>query len=203
MKDWQMEMLKKARRTKRLSQQAVANMADLYLREYQRVEMGERSIERISMKTGLSICAVLGIDPMDIVFEGKFVQGDPAVKKQDKIGMFTKATLDSIDREWEQYTYVPTNEPFDYSTTTVDGNALAEEVSRMTGIEVELAFVVLACEVCILEQTYIKEIWIKEMAKCITYLTRVEYDVVLRALEAEDEIYWKNGINFEGSEGNA
>lgn len=196
MKEWQTDMLRKARRTKRLSQQAVANMADLYLREYQRVEMGERSMDRISMKTGLSICAVLGIDPMEIVFHGKFTPSDPAVKKQDKIGMFSKETLDSMDREWEQYTYVPTNEPFDFSATTMDGNALAEEVSRMTGIQVELAFVVLACEVCILEQTHIKEVWIQGIAKSISYLTKVDYSIVLRALEAEDEIYWKNGINF-------
>ena len=196
MKKRQTEILRKARRTKRLSQQAVANMAYLNLREYQRVEMGERSMDRLSMRTGLSICAVLGIDPIDIVFDGEFVMGDPVVKKDEKIGMFTKSALDSMDREWEKYTYVPTNEPFDYSITNVDGNTLAEEVSRMTGIDVELAFLVLACEMSVLTQSHIQEIWIREMAKCVAYLTKVDFGTVLRTLEAEDEIYCKNGMSF-------
>ena len=193
MKERQTEILRKARRTKRLSQQAVANMAYLNLREYQRVETGERGMDRLSMRTGLSICAVLGLDPVDIVFGGEFVMGDPAVKKNEKIGMFTKAALDSMDREWEKYTYVPTNGPSGSSTTTVDGNALAEEVSRMTGIDVELAFLVLACEMSVLTQSHIQEIWIREMAKCVAYLTKVDFGTVLRTLKAEDEIRWKNG----------
>ena len=47
MKERQTEILRKARRTKRLSQQAVANMAYLNLREYQRVETGERGMDRL------------------------------------------------------------------------------------------------------------------------------------------------------------
>ena len=56
-----------ARRRKGYSQQMVAEMTGIDLRQYQRLEHGERDIGRASMKTGLSICEVLEIDPFQLV----------------------------------------------------------------------------------------------------------------------------------------
>ena len=46
-----------------LSQAEVAEGANIQLRQYQRLETGERFIESASMKTALAICAVLKLDP--------------------------------------------------------------------------------------------------------------------------------------------
>lgn len=46
-----------------LSQQQVAEGAGILLRQYQRLETGERNIESASLKLALSICAVLQLDP--------------------------------------------------------------------------------------------------------------------------------------------
>ena len=56
-----------ARHRKGYSQQMVAEMTGIDLRQYQRLEHGERDIGRASMKTGLSICEVLEIDPFQLV----------------------------------------------------------------------------------------------------------------------------------------
>ena len=186
MRNRQTEMLRKARAKKKYKQQVVANLANILCREYQRLELGERTMANVSMEHGLSVCAVLDIDPYEIVFGGQFEPGDPNVRVQDRVGIFKKETLDNIERDWERYTYVPTNEPFDYASSIPDDNALAEEVSRMTGIDVELAFVVLACEMSLLAQTRIREVWIREVAQGVAYLTKVDYETVLLALEAEN-----------------
>ena len=186
MRNRQTEMLRKARAKKKYKQQVVANLANILCREYQRLELGERTMANVSMEHGLSVCAVLDIDPYEIVFGGPFEPGDPNVRVQDRVGIFKKETLDNIERDWERYTYVPTNEPFDYASSIPDDNALAEEVSRMTGIDVELAFVVLACEMSLLAQTRIREVWIREVAQGVAYLTKVDYETVLLTLEAEN-----------------
>ena len=186
MRNRQTEMLRKARAKKKYKQQVVANLANILCREYQRLELGERTMANVSMEHGLSVCAVLDIDPYEIVFGGPFESGDPNVRVQDRVGIFKKETLDNIERDWERYTYVPTNETFDHVSSIPDDNALAEEVSRMTGIDVELAFVVLACEMSLLAQTRIREVWTREVAQGVAYLTKVDYETVLLALEAEN-----------------
>ena len=55
-----------ARRRKGYSQQMVSEMTGIDLRQYQRLEHGERDIRRASMKTGLSICKALDIDPFQL-----------------------------------------------------------------------------------------------------------------------------------------
>lgn len=45
------------------TQQQVADMAKIQLRQYQRFENGERELHSASMRIGLSICAVLKLDP--------------------------------------------------------------------------------------------------------------------------------------------
>ena len=52
------------------SQQYVADVVGIQLRQYQRLEYDEISIGRIHMKTGLKICRLLGIDPYELVFKG-------------------------------------------------------------------------------------------------------------------------------------
>lgn len=46
-----------------LTQQQVADAAQITLRQYQRFESGERSMSSASLRIGLSICAVLNLDP--------------------------------------------------------------------------------------------------------------------------------------------
>lgn len=46
-----------------LSQQQVADMAGINLRQYQRYEYGERQLSSTSLRIGLSICDALQLDP--------------------------------------------------------------------------------------------------------------------------------------------
>lgn len=46
-----------------LTQQQVADAAHIRLRQYQRLESGERSMAGASMRIGLSVCDVLKLDP--------------------------------------------------------------------------------------------------------------------------------------------
>lgn len=55
--------LKLRREEMHLSQQQVADAANITLRQYQRFESGERSMSSASMRIGLSICHVLQLDP--------------------------------------------------------------------------------------------------------------------------------------------
>lgn len=51
------------------SQHEAANLIGVELRQYQRLEYGERSISSASMKLGLSVCAILKIDPFKLVLD--------------------------------------------------------------------------------------------------------------------------------------
>ena len=61
------EMLKAARLKKGYSQQQVAVIASVHVRQYQRLEYGERARKSINMRLGLAVCAILEINPFDIV----------------------------------------------------------------------------------------------------------------------------------------
>ncbi len=50
-----------------MTQQQVADAAGMQLRQYQRLENGERTMAGASMRIGLSICAVLKLDPYRFV----------------------------------------------------------------------------------------------------------------------------------------
>ena len=54
MRNRQTEMLRKARAKKKYKQQVVANLANILCREYQRLELGKRTIANVSMEHGLS-----------------------------------------------------------------------------------------------------------------------------------------------------
>lgn len=68
----QVKIIRDARKAMGYSQQQVATIIGVHVRQYQRIECGERDIRYASMKLGLSICAVLGIDPLVLVFGGEF-----------------------------------------------------------------------------------------------------------------------------------
>ena len=65
------EMLREARLRMGYSQQTVAAMIGVHIKQYQRFEYGERSIRNSSMKIGLAVCIVLDIDPYELVFGGE------------------------------------------------------------------------------------------------------------------------------------
>ena len=68
----QVRIIRNARKAMGYSQQQVATIIGVHVRQYQRIECGDRDIRYTSMKLGLSICVVLGIDPLVLVFGGEF-----------------------------------------------------------------------------------------------------------------------------------
>lgn len=73
----QAEIVRSARKAMGYSQQQVATIIGVNIRQYQRIECGERDIRYTCMKIGLAICAVLGIDPLTLVFGGEFTLMNP------------------------------------------------------------------------------------------------------------------------------
>ncbi len=57
-------VLRKQREALGLTQQQVADAAQITLRQYQRFELGERDLISSSFRIGLNICKALKIDPM-------------------------------------------------------------------------------------------------------------------------------------------
>lgn len=55
--------LRHQREAMSLTQQAVADAAGIDIRQYQRLESGERSMMSTSLRIGLAICDVLKLDP--------------------------------------------------------------------------------------------------------------------------------------------
>ena len=65
------ELLRNARLRLHLSQQQVATLIGMQVRQYQRFEYGETEIQRINIRAGLALCAVLELDPVSLVFGGR------------------------------------------------------------------------------------------------------------------------------------
>ncbi len=65
------EILRTRREKLGLSQQQVAKASKLQLRQYQRIESGERNLETATLRTALAICAVLKLDPYTFFPEGE------------------------------------------------------------------------------------------------------------------------------------
>ena len=61
------DILRHRREELHLTQQQVADRANIKLRQYERFEMGERSLSGASMRVGLSVCCVLKLDPYEAV----------------------------------------------------------------------------------------------------------------------------------------
>ena len=68
----QAKIIRTARLSMGYSQQQVASLVGISIQAYQRLEYGERDISGTSMKIGLAVCAILGIDPLYLVFGGDF-----------------------------------------------------------------------------------------------------------------------------------
>ena len=65
-------IMREARLRMGYSQLEVATLVEIQIKQYQRFEYGERDIRHARMELGLSICAVLGIDPFLLVFGQDF-----------------------------------------------------------------------------------------------------------------------------------
>ena len=65
------EMLRKARIKLGYSQQQVATMAGMQIRQYQRFEYGEREVSSVNLRAGLLLCAALELDPLTLIFGEK------------------------------------------------------------------------------------------------------------------------------------
>ena len=63
----QTEILRSARLRLSYSQQDVARELGVHIRQYQRFEYGECSLATCSKKIGLKLCAILQIDPYDVI----------------------------------------------------------------------------------------------------------------------------------------
>ncbi len=62
------EIIRQARIRLRLSQQQVATLISIQIRQYQRLEYGESDVQKLGMRAGLSLCLVLELDPYDLIF---------------------------------------------------------------------------------------------------------------------------------------
>ena len=65
------EMIRKARMKLGYSQQQVATMAGMQIRQYQRFEYGEREVHHVNLRAGLLMCAALELDPVILIFGEK------------------------------------------------------------------------------------------------------------------------------------
>lgn len=68
MNNQQSQVLKNRRVELGLTQQEIAVELGMHIRQYQRFEYGEQSLAKCSMQTGLRICAVLRLDPYEVIF---------------------------------------------------------------------------------------------------------------------------------------
>ena len=71
------QVLRSRRMQLGLSQQQVADAAQIQLKQYQRIETGNRHISGCSMRVGLAVCAALLLDPLDFL-DIDIRQPDPA-----------------------------------------------------------------------------------------------------------------------------
>ena len=63
----QTKIIADARKAMGYSQQQVATIIGVHVRQYQRIEYGERPMGSINMRFGLAVCAILEINPFDLV----------------------------------------------------------------------------------------------------------------------------------------
>ena len=61
------EIIRQARIRQGLSQQQVATLIRIQIRQYQRLEYGESDVQKLGMRAGLSLCIVLELDPYELI----------------------------------------------------------------------------------------------------------------------------------------
>ena len=77
------QILRAARKKSGLSQLQVAAELDVQVRQYQRLEYGERPFSSVNIRVGLTLCRILHLDPYDLVF-GERPTPNPNVQPQSK-----------------------------------------------------------------------------------------------------------------------
>ena len=65
------QILRERRLELGLTQEEVALELHMSIHQYQRYECGEHQLSNCPMKVGLRICAVLELDPYEIIFESE------------------------------------------------------------------------------------------------------------------------------------
>lgn len=102
------EILRIRREQLGFSQQQVADGAKIQLRQYQRLETGERSIENATLKTALCICAVLKLNPYTFFPEAEGMNKyreqtprneDDAITKEEAIPMMLQKACELMNAE--------------------------------------------------------------------------------------------------------
>lgn len=61
-------IIRQARLARGYSQQRLAALIGVQVRQYQRVEYGETDVQKLAVHPALALCIVLGIDPVDLIF---------------------------------------------------------------------------------------------------------------------------------------
>ena len=61
-------IIRQARLAHGYSQQRLAALIGVQVRQYQRVEYGETDVQKLAVRPALALCIVLGIDPFDLIF---------------------------------------------------------------------------------------------------------------------------------------
>ena len=77
------QILRSARKKSGLSQLQIATELGVQVRQYQRLEYGERPFSSVNIRVGLTLCSILQIDPYDLVF-GERYNLNPNVQLQSK-----------------------------------------------------------------------------------------------------------------------
>lgn len=104
-------ILRARREELKMSQQQVADAANMQLRQYQRLESGERSLENATMKTALSVCAVLRLDPFIFFPETEQMNrymtntsdSDRTMPKEEAIPLLLQKACDMFNEECHTY----------------------------------------------------------------------------------------------------
>lgn len=87
------QILRDRREQLEMTQQQVVNMAGIQLKQYQRLELGERTLAGCSMRIGLAVCAALLLDPYEMVC--------PEVAQPDPSTMKPQRTVEIFERKGE------------------------------------------------------------------------------------------------------
>lgn len=81
------QILRSRREQLELTQQQVADRAGIKLQQYQRLETGERHLSGCSMRIGLAICAVLLLDPYEVICVCVDPPDSSTMKPQQKVDL--------------------------------------------------------------------------------------------------------------------
>ena len=77
------QILRSARKKSGLSQLQIATEVGVQVRQYQRLEYGERPFSSVNIRVGLTLCRILQLDPFDMVF-GERSNPNPNVQLHSK-----------------------------------------------------------------------------------------------------------------------